>query len=453
MESDQFQPALEVSFRAGNIASHYQKWKCITSDPYVLSAVKGFDLDFENEPIGTTIIKNKEFSPAECAKVELEIDRLKSIGAITLLDRSKVKFSSPIFLAPKSDGSARLILNVKKLNTFLKCPHFKMDDIRSVCNLVREGDFLCKVDLKDAFLSVPVAHRTSSYLCFEFQGSFYCYRALPFGLCMSPYIFTKVLKPVAKALRAKGVQIILYLDDALIISKSLEQCTVDVQEVILTFQSLGFTVNVAKSVTVPSQSLEYLGLLVSSRPLELKLPQRKVDRVVNLCTKAISNSTNTIQSFAQLQGTLISCCPAVPYGLLFTRNLAAFLANELRASTGDYSFQVTLPSECIADLRWWLRQAGHSTQRIRSDKFDKIIYTDASLSGYGGYCEGQRLSGHWTTQEHAHINTLELLAVEKALHYFCQSDSRTQILLRVDSTTAVSYTTNLVEFILRLYSQ
>ena len=35
------------------------------------------------------------------------------------------EFISPVFLTPKSDGSVRLILNLKKLNEFMPYIHFK----------------------------------------------------------------------------------------------------------------------------------------------------------------------------------------------------------------------------------------------------------------------------------------------------------------------------------------
>lgn len=39
------------------------------------------------------------------------------------------------------------------------------------------------------------------------------------------------------------------------------------------------------------------------------------------------------------------------------------------------------------------------------------IFSDASLTGWGAYCEGKRTHGYWSEEERLiHINILELMA-------------------------------------------
>ena len=47
-------------------------------------------------------------------------------------------FVSNIFTVPKSDGKARLILNLKTLNSYVEYEHFKMEDVRCIKNLLNE---------------------------------------------------------------------------------------------------------------------------------------------------------------------------------------------------------------------------------------------------------------------------------------------------------------------------
>ncbi|KAJ8912772.1 hypothetical protein NQ315_016731 [Exocentrus adspersus] len=42
------------------------------------------------------------------------------------------------------------------LNKFVKAPQFKLEDYRSVLKLLNKNCFVTKVDLKDAYFSVPV---------------------------------------------------------------------------------------------------------------------------------------------------------------------------------------------------------------------------------------------------------------------------------------------------------
>lgn len=77
------------------------------------------------------------------------------------------------------------------------------------------------VDLKDAYLSVLVHESSRKFLRFIWKGACYQFKALPFGLCSAPRIFTKVLKPVAAFLRKKAIRVLIYLDDFLLLAATI----------------------------------------------------------------------------------------------------------------------------------------------------------------------------------------------------------------------------------------
>lgn len=77
---------------------------------------------------------------------------------------------------------------------------------------------------------------------------------------------------------------------------------------------------------------------------------------------------------------------------------------------------------------------------IRHFAFKYVIFTDASLTGWGAVCETKRVNGFWTLQEKSkHINYPELLAVFFALKCLASNWHDCHILLRIDNTTAISY--------------
>nr|CAH7734420.1 unnamed protein product [Callosobruchus chinensis] len=65
------------------------------------------------------------------------------------------QFLSSYLLRQKDNGEFRFILNLKKLNEFILSPHFRLEDIRMVKNLITRNCFLASVDLKDAYFLVP----------------------------------------------------------------------------------------------------------------------------------------------------------------------------------------------------------------------------------------------------------------------------------------------------------
>ena len=67
------------------------------------------------------------------------------------------------------------------------------------------------------------------------------------GYSDAPRIFTKVMKPALSYLRHRGVMIVMYIDDALIVSPTRKQFQADTMATLTLFDRLGFTINTEKS--------------------------------------------------------------------------------------------------------------------------------------------------------------------------------------------------------------
>ena len=187
--------------QAGRIRFYFHKWQQITQDKWVLDAVQGYKLPLTEVPPPTQL-PQFVFCQEESSAITQEIDSLLGKGALQrLLSPQEEGFVSNIFLVPKSEGKWRLILNLKSLNQFVIHEHFKMEDIRCVRDLLNKGDYMCKLDLKNAYLSIPIQQSFRKFPMFSWQGKLYEYTALPFGLSAAPRVFTKVLKPVLATLR------------------------------------------------------------------------------------------------------------------------------------------------------------------------------------------------------------------------------------------------------------
>ena len=131
-----------------------------------------------------------------------------------------VGFYSNLFLGP--------VINLSRFNNYVEYCHFKMEDLKAVADLLKPGDFMCKLNLKDAYFSVPLHRRSQKFIRFKLQGRTYQFTCLPFGLKSAPHIFTKILKPVTGILRKMGIRIKVYLDDMLIMNSTLEGARKDI---------------------------------------------------------------------------------------------------------------------------------------------------------------------------------------------------------------------------------
>ncbi len=131
------------------------------------------------------------------AQMRAELTELLQKGAVAQIEQARGGFYSTLFLVPKKDGRQRPIINLKALNQYVQTYHFKMEGLQTLKDLIKPGDWLAKVDLKDAYCAIPIDPSHRKYLRFVVDNQTYQFNCLPFGLAAAPWVFTKTLKPVA----------------------------------------------------------------------------------------------------------------------------------------------------------------------------------------------------------------------------------------------------------------
>ena len=161
-------------------------WQAITDDPWILNTVRGYSLELTSTPNQRHPPTPIAFDQGKSAALTTEIDKLLQKQAISQVENSSGKFLSPIFLVPKADGSWHPVINLQDLNSHIVHHHFKMEGVKTVKGLMRKGDWLTKLDLKDAHLSVPMSPVHTHLLRFQWQNQMYQFNTLPFGLCKCP---------------------------------------------------------------------------------------------------------------------------------------------------------------------------------------------------------------------------------------------------------------------------
>jgi len=260
---------------AGRLQYFVSAWKELPCGPKELMSVTGYEIPFIRTPFQTQIPENGFFTASQVSEMDKAIQKLISLGSIVETVHTQGEFVSKIFLVPKPDGTSRFILNLKKLNKFVKNEHFKMEDYRTVQKLMTRSCYFASIDLKEAYNLIPISIKHRKFLRFMWKGKLYEFTCLPFGLSSGPRVFTKLLKLVIAVLRTNGVVLVIYLDDMLVFGSCREACESAVSYCLQLLQSLGFVINFKKSQLIPSQQIRYLGFVFDSVNMSVSLPEDK----------------------------------------------------------------------------------------------------------------------------------------------------------------------------------
>ena len=165
------------------------------------------------------------------------LDREERLGRIQCLPadgvNSLLPFGcqiSPFGVIPKrnSPGKWRLIVNLSAHSgcstndatdqELSSISYTSIDDAAKLIQLLGPGCQLAKLDLKEAYRSVPVHPADQLKLAVKWKDSAYIDRALLFGLRSAPKIFSAIADSVMWMLHAAGVRWGLhYLDDFLLL--------------------------------------------------------------------------------------------------------------------------------------------------------------------------------------------------------------------------------------------
>ena len=117
----------------------------------------------------------------------------------------KGKFISNLFLLEKKDRGNRPVITLKHLSQLIPYQYFKMEGLHRLQNIPVKGDYIWKLDLKDASFSVPLNPASKKFVRFLWSGKFYEFLCLCFGLGPAPRVFTKLLKIPVSVLRRLNI--------------------------------------------------------------------------------------------------------------------------------------------------------------------------------------------------------------------------------------------------------
>lgn len=350
-------------------------------------------------------------------------------------------FYSRIFVVPKATGGFRPVIDLSLLNQHISTTPFRMETVNTVLTSITPGDWMTSIDLKDAYLQVPIHPRSRHLLRFTWRDRVLQFKTLCFGLSTAPQVFTRMMAPVASTIHRAGFRLLQYLDDWLLLATSYQESLNATQSLLSLCAQLGVRVNPSKSRLQPSQELTFLGVEIRSSPLRVFPTQSRVDNLIHHLQAFMGSPRPTAKQWMQLLGHMSSLIHLVPGSQLRMRSLQLHFRSQWSSATQRDSLSVAWTPDLLPDLRWWSQKSNLLVGRVpRPAPPDLLLYSDASTVGWGASLLHHTTGGRWSQDESSlHINLLELKAIRLALLHFQSLLVGKTVAVFSDNTTALAF--------------
>ena len=188
---------------------------------------------------------------------------------------SKSPWTSPMVTVRKPDGTARICVDFKAINSVTEPIPFYMPRVEEVLESVGKSCVISKLDLCKGYYQVPMEPDhicKTAFMCH--QGRFEFLR-MPFGVRNAPAIFQEMMQ---KLFCEYSEFCSPYMDDLIVFSTSWDDHVIHVRKVLDKLRSAGLTANPAKCHW-GGKRMEFLGHLVGEG--RMSVPKHRVETLTN----------------------------------------------------------------------------------------------------------------------------------------------------------------------------
>ena len=206
-------------------------------------------------------------------EVEKQCAELRDLD---IIEPSCSPWSSPIVPIRKKDGSIRLCVDYRKLNSVTKADRFPMPNLNDLVFSLHGMKLFTTLDLVKGYYQIPLEASSRELTAFSTPSNHFQFKRLSFGLKNAPAAFQREMQAILKGFPSR--EVVIYIDDILIMSRSFEEHLSLVGRVLDALREHGIKVKPTKCHWFKA-SVPFLGHIVSGSGLE-KAPEY-VEQVVN----------------------------------------------------------------------------------------------------------------------------------------------------------------------------
>ena len=99
-----------------------------------------------------------------------------------LIDHSNIDWGHPVVCVAKKDGSVRLCVDFRMLNSYTIPDAYPMKIASNLIYLIGNSQFISVLDLTKGYWQIPMKEDSKHYTAFTIHSGHYQWNVMPFGM-------------------------------------------------------------------------------------------------------------------------------------------------------------------------------------------------------------------------------------------------------------------------------
>jgi len=225
-------------------------------------------------------------SPMEMDELKSQLDELIASGFI---QPSKSPFGAPILFVKKKDGTMRMCIDYRALNAVTIKNSYPLPRIDELFDRLHGAKIFSKIDLRSGYHQIRIHPDDVEKTAFRTRYGHFEFLVLPFGLTNAPATFMHLMHQLFRPYLDQFV--LVFLDDILVFSKSLEEHEQHVRKVMEVLRQNQLYAKESKCELF-EQRVEFLGHIIDSDGVHMM-----ADKVKGITEWPVLRSVDDVRSF------------------------------------------------------------------------------------------------------------------------------------------------------------